>query len=449
MRFAERLRGLLAVGLLLVLGACGGGNSSETRCIPAADGSGCGSGGPSSPEVVLTEPQGPNTTEIVVDSGPGGGFSLAVANLPYVTVKVCAPGSASACVTIDHVFLDTGSIGLRVLRSAVQGLGLPPLTQGAGTVTECYPFVIGAVWGPMATADLSIGGERATGLPIQLIDDVTPRQSAAPADCIKAANGSLLDSMGSLQAKGVLGISLLKYDCGAVCEAGNYTGTYTLYYSCSGDNCTSAAVPATQQTQNPVSSFLPNADGSNDNNGSIVILPALPTGAASVVRGRLVFGIETQANNGLLPASGPTRLFVETDTTSLAYLYLAVNMNGKSYPYSYIDSGSNGFFFDDGGLPTGCAGNGSKEGWYCPAATQSRSADILDIFANKATINFSVANADTLFSSSNTAFANLAGTAGSANPGAFVWGLPFFYGRRVATSIWGQLYSEKGPWYSF
>ena len=45
----------------------------------------------------------------------------------------------------------------------------------------------------------------------------------------------------------------------------------------------------------------------------------------------------------------------------------------------------------------------------------------------------------------------LASLGGSVGQGAktFVWGLPFFYGRAVYTSIWGQALSATGPWYAF
>jgi hypothetical protein len=72
-----------------------------------------------------------------------------------------------------------------------------------------------------------------------------------------------------------------------------------------------------------------------------------------------------------------------------------------------------------------------------------------DPFGTQATVNFSITSTDVLFSTSNTAFGTLGGAAGSANPGAFVWGMPFFYGRRVFTSIWGQPLSLSGPWVSF
>ncbi len=437
MRFNDRLARAFATGLVSVLAACGGGNSSVTTIT-----GGGVNGGASGPEVVADQPQGPNTTDLVVDQGPAGGFALGVANLPYVTVTVCAPGSTTACAVIDHVFLDTGSIGLRVLRSKVAALGLPPMPSGTGAVVECYPFVVGAVWGPMATADVQIGGERAAGLPLQLIDDVSPAVAAPTADCQTAANGDLLTSAAALQANGVLGVGMLRYDCGLLCEQGQYAGGYTLYYRCDvGGTCTPLAVPAAAQVQNPVSAFT------TDNNGTIVVLPAVPPTGASVVRGRLVFGIGTQANNQLLPAT--TLLHVDTDPASASYLYLAASLGTTQYPYSYIDSGSNGLFFDDAALPTSCAAAGSGSAWYCPATPQALSAQLHDGAGAQAQVDFSVTSADLLFATSNVAFADLGGAAGTANAGAFVWGLPFFYGRHVYTAIWGQALAESGPWYAF
>lgn len=437
MRSAERLRAALTAGLLLLLVACGGGNSTETTIT----GGGL-TAGQAGPVVTIDQPQGSNTTEIVVDSGPGSGFALGVANLPYVTVKVCAPGSTTQCATIDHVFLDTGSIGFRVLRSVVADLGLPAMTSAKGAVVECYPFVVGAVWGPLARADLSVGGELAANLPVQIIDDGGTPQAAPTADCLKAAGGGLLKSMSTLQAKAVLGVGMLRYDCGLVCDQGLYTNSYTLYYGCdSGGACQPLAVPADQQVQNPVTYFAQN------NNGTIVILPAVPDTGASVAKGRLVFGIGTQANNQL-PAT-PTILQVETDPASPNYLYLATTMSGTRYDFSYIDSGSNGLFFDDPSLSTHCVASGGGSTWYCPPTLQPRTAVLQDGLGHQSVLDLSIANADVLFGTSNTAFANLGGAAGAANPGAFVWGLPFFFGKQVYTAIWGQALAQNGPWFAF
>jgi hypothetical protein len=426
--------GWLAAATLL-LAACGGGNSTQTYIV------GGGADGPTGTVVSIDQPTGENTTEIVVDSGPGSGFSLGVTNLPYVTVTVCAPGSTSACVTLDHVFLDTGSIGLRVLRSTVSSIALPALKQGASTLVECYPFVIGAVWGPLAQADVRIGGEIAAGVPVQLIDDVEPPVAPPTADCVTAAAGSLLQSLDSLQAKAILGVGMLRHDCGLVCQQGPPSGGYDLYYAC-GVACTPTAVPPEQQVQNPVAFFAVN------NNGTIVSLPAVPDNGAVLARGRLVFGIGTQANNQIAPEAHIYS--VDPNPANDAYLYIGTTVAGTRYPYAYVDSGSNGLFFDDPTLSRRCAGNNGVDGqWYCPSTAQARTADIDDPFGSRGQVTFSIASADALFATGNVAFANLGGAAGAANAGAFVWGLPLFFGRPVYTSIWGQALAANGPWWAF
>lgn len=449
MRCADLVSRVLATTLLgLVLASCGGGGNSSVTTVTG----GGLNGGTGGTIVTVDSPTGPNTTEVVVDSGPASGFSLGAANIPYVTVTVCEPGSALRCVTIDHVFLDTGSVGLRLLKSKVASLALPSVVVSAdaasatpaGRALECYPFVLGAVWGPLASADVKIAGEIATSLPIQLIDDAAPMSDPAPAACIKAANGHLQNSVSSLQANGILGIGMVAYDCGLACSRGDYTSGYTLYYSCleaPGSTCTPAALPSAMQMQNPVAHFA------LDNNGTILSLPALPDLGAGTVKGRLVFGIGTQSNNQIPP--GAKMLFVDANPASAHYLYFKTTSGATTYADSYIDSGSNALFFDDPMLPQGCqSSTASAAGWYCPPAVVRRTASITDAFGAIAPVDYSVANADALFSSSSIAFASLAGTAGQG-AGTFVWGLPFFYGRSVFTSIWNQALSPNGPWNAF
>ena len=47
------------------------------------------------------------------------------------------------------------------------------------------------------------------------------------------------------------------------------------------------------------------------------------------------------------------------------------------------------------------------------------------------TTSFSIENANNLFNTNNTAFSTL----GGPNPGAFDWGLSFFFGKDVFTAI--------------
>jgi hypothetical protein len=64
-------------------------------------------------------------------------------------------------------------------------------------------------------------------------------------------------------------------------------------------------------------------------------------------------------------------------------------------------------------------------------------------------VQFQVANAEALFSTSNTAFSGASGAA-PAGSTAFAWGMPFFYGKRVYMSIWDiTTVGSAGPWYAW
>ena len=96
---------------------------------------------------------------------------------------------------------------------------------------------------------------------------------------------------------------------------------------------------------------------------------------------------------------------------------------------AFLDSGSNGLYFADNRIPA-CNNTGPAAGFYCPGSILQLSA-INQGYSNGSigSVNFAVANAETLFSLTNdAAFSTLAG---SPIPGMFDWGLPFFYGRRV------------------
>ncbi len=456
MRCARPLLFLAELCLLAVLAGCGGGSSSVTTYSVGGV-----SVGSALTTVTQDTPTGPNTTEVIIDSGPSS-FSLGAANVPYVTVTVCAPNSNS-CVTIDHVFLDTGSYGLRVLKSSVASLTLPALTLASnpqlntqsGTAVECYPFVLGGVWGPLARADVHMVGETATAIPIQVIDDTANASLTAPSDCVAAAGGSLFSSAATLQANGILGVGMMGFDCGLTCETGNYAGFHVQYYVCPDSvtaNCQAAAIPIGQQVQNPVVHFVPD-DGNPqpDNNGTIISLPALPALGAGIAKGRLVFGIGSRSNNQISP--GVKMLSVDANPFSPSYLYFTTNLGQSSFSDSYIDSGSNAYFFTDTSISQSCKssiGSTSQSGWYCPAGTVAvpRTATLTDLLGNSAVVNFSIANADLLFGGSSTAFANLGGSISQA-PQTFVWGLSFFFGKSVYTSIWGQALSPNGPWNAF
>ena len=96
-----------------------------------------------------------NTLAVIVDAGPSVGTPPApvgAVNRPYVTVKVCVPGSTT-CANIDHVLLDTGSWGLRLVRSVLtaDGVTLTPSAGGAAAphvdiVPETDTLVVFPSW---------------------------------------------------------------------------------------------------------------------------------------------------------------------------------------------------------------------------------------------------------------------------------------------------------------
>lgn len=457
---------LLISGLLLAAG-CGGG-SSQSSSQSSGTGSSTGTGNTSVAGGNTIVTSGNNVAPLIVDAGPPNINFLSV-NTAFTTVVVCAPGSAANCVTIDHVAVDTGSTGLRIPASA-----FPSFTNGAAVlaalpnvnvstpVAECMQFLDGSFfWGAVKSADVKMGGSGNTGevaaaVPIHVIGDASvPSGASIPSSCSTVTSiggtqtgGTEEDTVAALGANGLLGVGNFQYDCDILGLANPCVSSSTVpsgsYYTCTGSSCSPSGVPVAEQVRNPVSLFAA------DNNGVIIELPAVPVGGQSGIsagQGSLVFGIGTASNNGL--SSSAVVLTLDSNPNDAAWLGFTTVFNGVSYPNStssigsFLDSGSNIFRFLD--QPTSkipdCPVNTS---FYCPAATESLTAVNQATAGNSHAVQFSVANADTLFTSNDTAFSDLAApnTPGSPNSatqvgdGFFDWGLPFFYGRNVYTAIW-------------
>jgi hypothetical protein len=391
--------GLCAV--LLTLGGCGGGSGSgSTQSIQ-------------------------NTQPAIVDAGPAN-----TTNILFVSVTICAPGSSVNCQTIDHIQVDTGSSGLRILASVLNSaaLSLPVQTDAAGSqIVECLQFVDGYSWGPVRLADIKIAGESAGSVPIQVIGD--PAYSNVPANC--SSSGPSENTVADFGANGIVGLGYFLQDCGAVCVTSAIPGAY--YVCPSSSTCQPTALALAKQVPNPVALF------GSDNNGVIIDLPAIsPTGAATT-SGSLIFGIGTQSDNALGTAKV---ISVNAQTGNVLTVY-----NGQSYPNSFFDSGSSVIFFGTNIFPL-CTGSGA--GLYCPVSLQALSATIEGTAGLNSTVNFSVANSDTLFSTNPnfTAFNDIA--APNSDPTGFAWGLSFFYGRRIYTAFEGKSTSGgNGPYVAY
>jgi hypothetical protein len=388
--------------LALSLAGCGGG------------GGGGGSGGmPPAPQ---------NVQPLSVDVGPAG-----ITNILFVSVTVCAPGSSSNCQTIDHVQVDTGSAGLRLMASVLSPtLALPQqLAPDGNPLVECIQFVDGFSWGPVKLADMHIAGEQATSMPVQVIGD--PAFPSIPFSC--SSSGPPENTVPTFGANGLLGISQLLQDCGSACAQAALAGAY---YSCPAAGCAPTQVPVADQVPNPVALF------SVDNNGTVIVLASIPAAGAATATGSLIFGIGTQTNNGL----GSAKVL----TPNLNTGYITTVFNNQTYTTSYIDSGSTEYFIGTGLYPI-CTGAG--EGFYCPPTTENLAATLEGANGIASAANFSIANADQLFAANPSfyAFDNVAIPGGDT---VFAWGLPFFYGRSVYTAIeTKQTPGGTGPYVAF
>ncbi len=406
------VRRVCALAAWLLVAGCGGGGSGPAPTLA-----------PAAVVVALSSNEHP----VYVDAGPvGTGYN---ANRLYTDVTICQPGNAANCQTIQHVLVDSGSSGLRLLANVLNpALGLRLANAPGGQpLLGCVRFVDDTfAWGPVAQADISLGSKRAANLPIQLIAD--PRYSHLAPNC---SNGTNITDASVLGANGVLGIGLFLQDCGAACES---IVSNRFYFTCTSFLCLNASgttLPRSQQLQNPVALFA------SDNNGMAIELPAVGTNPSASVVGKLVFGIGTRSNNQPVASR-----VVSADSLG----YVTTVFDGRAMARSFIDSGSNGLYFDSAKLPVCVGANVSS--FYCPASLTPLTATISGDNAVTLPVDFHVDNAVASFVGTNPVLPNLSGTFSDAR--TFDWGLPFFYGRKVYFGFDGMASNVgTGPFYAF
>jgi len=371
----------------------------------------------------------PNLVAITVDPGPSGTYIDGA----FASVTFCEP-KTNNCQTVDHLLIDTGSVGVRVLESKIK-LNLPAATGTTGkNLAECLPFLSGTSWGPVRVADVKIGGETASNLRVQLIGEATYTLAA---DC----SGTPITDLATLGSNGILGVGINVEDCGPACAS--RTANPGLYYECTAartGGCAVAAVPVANQITNPIAGF------SVDNNGSSIQLPNVPENGAPSVAGLLVFGIGTRSNNGLGSAK-----VIQSDAYGLVKTTFPVG--GTAYD-SIIDSGSNGLYFlNSTTTKLSVCTNGIWTGFYCPQTTAALSASLRAKDGSAAPVSFSLANASK-FPSQNCAFSNVGApmTGYPTDPTipGFDWGLPFYFGRTVFTALETKSTPVgTGPYFAF
>jgi len=439
-KYTFRIIGLAAVVCCaFFLAACGSGGNSTGGGLTSNTGGSSGSGTAN------------NSTPLVVDFGPAEllAAGLADEDVPFISVTLCVPGTTT-CQTIDHVEVDTGSEGLRIVAPALT-LSLPQQTVGTNAIAECVQFGdLTYGWGPVESADIQIAGEVAKNVPIHVLEQ---NFQTTPTSCSSGQTGGQLFDIPSLGAKALLGVGVFRQDCGGGCATAAPPGAY---YSCDGTSCNPTSESLTAQVQNPVWMFP------TDNNGVVMTLPSVPDTGQTTATGTMTFGIGTQSNNGLgtaavLPVDPNTGNFA---AQFMGTLYNDFNGSGSGHGSSFIDSGSNGFFFLDSATLTNqfglsipdCPQSSGITGFYCPGTTQQISVNVLGENTNGTpsgsarTITFKVTSASTLFQNNFSAFNDIAGE----NSNSFDFGLPFFFGKTVVTAIEGQpTPSGNGPYVAF
>jgi hypothetical protein len=414
---------------LLSLTSCGGGGNS-----------GGNTGGGTGQGVVLSTP-------IVMDGGPAGEL-----NVPFVSVTVCSPGTAT-CQTVDHVILDTGSTGLRLVASVLDSnLALPAETDGSGNpLRECYAYVTSYVWGSMVTADVSIAGQNQPNLPVHLIGDdaagapATQCTSVANADFASfinqaTATSMLTNTVAAFGANGILGVSPTgAQDCGVYCAPGTTQSASFLanyYYSCP---TSTTCAPTTAALGSQASNLIALLNGGQVN-GIGISLPAVAGPGATTASGTLTLGVSTN------PSDTPpgTATFYGLDP----YAFFSTQLNNSEY-LGIVDSGTAFYLFTDASI-TSCPVGGEVE-LYCPPSTLSLSAtfgettDVVHASGASGSVGFSIQNYLNVSNSSfvapdigtpcglylnGTCYTATATTPTQSLP-YFIWGLPFYLGRTV------------------
>jgi hypothetical protein len=450
-------------------GSSGGSSSGGSSGGSSSGGTCCGN------QVPLTAGP-PNVEPLVVDQGPAASIAAnsPAINTAFVTIQVCATNAPGTCATIDHIQVDTGSSGLRLVAGALSSGGItggPALlaalqakyvtNAGNVTMTNCVPFAIGFSYGSLTTTNITlpVSTETANGVVTQLIGDpnyVSAGGGNIPLSCSNPGNASPappeMDDVVSFGANGLLGVGISPDDSSAA-----------LYYACG--PCTTASNPvapvAGQIVQNPVTLFA------MDNNGTIVQLPAVPNAGTTNPTsppGVIVFGIGTEANNKLGSAKV---LAVNLQNPGMSGPAITAVVNGTTYNDSFLDSGTNFLGISGAAVPgslqvCSSANNGPGGPWYCTnsglvaftATAYGQTGNPPVVTAVSQNADFSIGDTLTAFTANNgnnTAVPNLGGQNG-ADPESVDFGLPFFYGRYVFTAIEGGTPvagAPPAPWFAY
>ncbi len=317
-------------------------------------------------------------------------------NVPFVSITICLPGTKT-CRTIPRIKLDTGSEGLKLYKSALQGLDLPLEQDREGnTLALCANMGGGnGYWGPISTVDLVLGDEPAPAAKIQIVDPSFSASAKIP--CAPLVNDG---------RNGTLGMDT---------ALGSINGKS--YFYCGAAGCTTTTPLSAQQALNPMAYLT------EDNNGFIVKTPAVPiTGEANLV-GSVIFGIGNHANNQL-PA-GLTACHVRSDD------FFQLQFGGGTY-WTKFDSGTNAYNLPSSNANLPFCQNSSV--YLCPAQPTNLHVDLLNFDGSACGgLDFTIRrNFDGPGSSQNSwVLPGLAEIWEGRTSHSFLLGVPFFFGKDI------------------
>ena len=446
--------------------------------------------------VALTGTNGvSNQAQVTVGFGVNGNTANADSNYYngiFTTVTVCTPGTTD-CVAVPNVLVDTGSVGLRILSTALTGLTLNQITDPATSepLYECVQYGdLSYTWGPMQMATVQVGGETASalptasggtanaGIPIQVIAaGQTPPSIVGIVGvsgtyynpCLYyhgtsgATGGNNNDSTTTLGANGILGVGNYSQDCGTDCETASSDNMYLVCQSIGSASCELQGVAVKYQAWNPVAAFPV------DNNGVSISLPAISADGATTVTGTLTFGIGTESNNSIPSTAGIYELDADGNFESATFngtTYCSSGLStcptSEASGGSFIDSGSNAYYVsnDTDLSTTNCITSTIEIGYYCPSSNLSLPLGLTGANNKTTTVTLSIENAATLFTNTSyAAFNDLGGPSCVPNSTAGITcdladqyldlGVPFFFGRPVYVGISGTNTSYPNGYWGF
>ena len=344
-------------------------------------------------------------------------------NMGFVDVTVC--NAARQCRTVPDVLVDTGSSGLRLFRGALDGLQLDAVRDAEGRMlANASTFGLGGLWGTLHLAQVGLGKVTTSGaIPIQLYDHPWPLERL-PAEYRKVDARSSFVAM----SNGILGISPRR----------SHAYGYYAFSAAGGDASDSdwvpVAVDATRELANPIGHFPAPYD-----NGSVIKMPKVDWhGGHKQLLGWLGLGIG-QPTEALFPQS-KRRIAHELDESGL----FAAKLGGRRIDV-LVDCGTTGVVLDLEHLDLERLGVTSPHG-------QERLYDAAPLTPLALTVSSGGRDielarplyvgplADALKKASGgygVLPALVAKRASEAAPQ--VLGMPFFYGRTVATGLAGTV----------